>query len=42
MNEFASPPGFASAPLGPNGELKEDNGIKWVSEGDTSFFVYAY
>ncbi|KAK9945038.1 hypothetical protein M0R45_010570 [Rubus argutus] len=32
MNEFASPPGFASAPLGPNGELKEDNGIKWVSE----------
>ncbi|KAL6214511.1 hypothetical protein ACLB2K_013945 [Fragaria x ananassa] len=32
MNEFQSPPGFASAPLSQNGEMREDNPIKWVSE----------
>ncbi|TQE09842.1 hypothetical protein C1H46_004616 [Malus baccata] len=32
MNEFQAPPGFQqSAPLG-NGDMKEDYGVKWVSE----------
>ncbi|KAM5563392.1 hypothetical protein ABKV19_018176 [Rosa sericea] len=32
MNEFQSPPGFASGPLCPNGEMTDDNTVKWVSE----------
>ncbi|GAV84543.1 PBD domain-containing protein [Cephalotus follicularis] len=32
MSEFKSPPGFSSAPLSFNGESKNDNQVKWVSE----------
>ncbi|KAJ8749094.1 hypothetical protein K2173_013701 [Erythroxylum novogranatense] len=32
MSEFKASPGFASAPLSINGEMKEDALVKWVSE----------
>ncbi|XP_062023566.1 CRIB domain-containing protein RIC6-like isoform X2 [Rosa rugosa] len=32
MNEFQSPPGFASAPLSQNGEMTDKNMVKCVSE----------
>ncbi|XP_024166993.2 CRIB domain-containing protein RIC6 isoform X2 [Rosa chinensis] len=32
MNEFQSPPGFASAPLSQNGEMTDNNMVKCISE----------
>ncbi|CAK7346363.1 unnamed protein product [Dovyalis caffra] len=35
MNEFKAPTPFSSAPLSPNGDVKEDGSVKWVSEGSS-------
>ena len=33
MNEFKSPPGFSSGPLDNGGEVREEDSVKWVSQG---------
>lgn len=39
MNEFKSPPGFASAPLANEGVVREEDNVKWVSQGTISILV---
>ena len=38
MNEFKSPPGFSSAPLANGGEVREEDPVKWVSQGTIYWF----
>ena len=34
MNEFKSPAGFSSAPLANGGEVREEDPVNWVSQGN--------
>ncbi|XWS47003.1 hypothetical protein CRYUN_Cryun14cG0116500 [Craigia yunnanensis] len=36
MNEFKSPPGFSSGPLDNEGEVREEDSVKWVSQDGIS------
>lgn len=43
MNEFKAPPGCSSDPLPPNGDIKPDSSVQWVSQGIIIFiFIFIY